>query len=238
MGGRAAFGGGLSGRSSDVWSIVVGVYSVRRSYGSDRDGDTEYAKRMETYHWQECACINSEEISLKAGCFSVYHPLTFLDPVSRQLPRRSQVVGAQTLLSAPSTMNQSPASRTPATTASSSNFNAIFDKALEAYTKKTKQDLTANSLVAQVQECNSPDAIVAILQDQIYQFRQSQSGDERLQKWLSPTINVLYAFSATLGQGVGLVNSNRSLWVSLKYLFCRFSLLPKLLLLAPASSSR
>ena len=118
-------------------------------------------------------------------------------------------------------MSQSPASssmvKTPATAASASNFNAIFEKALKAYTKKTKQDLTANPLATQLQECNSPEAIMTILQDQIDQFRQSQRGDERLQKWLSPTINVLYAFSETLGQGVGLVNINRSVCVSRKF---------------------
>ena len=128
--------------------------------------------------------------------------------------------------------------KTPATAASASNFNAIFEKALKAYTKKTKQDLTANPLATQLQECNSPEAIMTILQDQIDQFRQSQRGDERLQKWLSPTINVLYAFSETLGRGVGLVYINRFVCVSLKILFCRFSLLPNLFLLAQASSSR
>ena len=139
-------------------------------------------------------------------------------------------------------MDQSPASnsmvKTPATAVSASNFNAIFEKALKAYTKKTKQDLTANPLATQLQECNSPEAIMTILQDQIDQFRKSQSGDERLQKWLSPTINVLYAFSETLGRGVGLVNINRCVCVLCKYLFCRFSLLPKLFLLVLASSSR
>ena len=93
-------------------------------------------------------------------------------------------------------------------TASSPNFKVIFEKALKAYTKKTKQDLTVHPLATQLQACNSPVAIVTILQAQIDQFRQSQSGDERLQKWLNPTINVLYAFSATLGAGVGLVNIN------------------------------
>jgi hypothetical protein len=100
--------------------------------------------------------------------------------------------------------------KAPAITASSSNFNAIFEKALNAYTKKTKQDLIAHPLATQLKECDSPAAIVTILQDQIDQFRRSHSGDERLQKWLNPTINVLYAFSATLGQGVGMVDMNRS----------------------------
>jgi hypothetical protein len=108
-------------------------------------------------------------------------------------------------------MNQSPASssmsKAPVATAPSI-FEAIFKDALKAYAKKTKQDLTTHPLTTQLQECDSPGAIVTIIQDQIDQFRQSQAGDERLQKWLNPTINVLYAFSATLGQGIGLVNIN------------------------------
>ena len=101
--------------------------------------------------------------------------------------------------------------KTTVATASSSNFNDIFEKALRAYSKKTKQDLTAHPLATQLNACDSPAAIVAILQDKVDEFRQSQSGDEGLRKWLDPTINVLYAFSATLGTGVGMVNINLSM---------------------------
>ena len=108
-------------------------------------------------------------------------------------------------------MSQAPVSssipKAPVASAPS-NFNIIFTKALKEYTKKTKQDLTAHPLATQLQACDSSAAIVTILQDQIDQFRQSRSGDERLKKWLSPTINVLYAFSATLGAGLGQVNIN------------------------------
>ena len=139
-------------------------------------------------------------------------------------------------------MSESPASsslpRAPVATAPSPHFTATFKKAVKAFKKKTKQDPTANPLAIQLQGCDSPAAIVTVLQDEIDQFKRSHSGDERLHKWLGPTINVLCAFSATLGQGVGLVNINRSVYVSLKHLFCRFSILPKLFLLAPASSSR
>jgi len=96
----------------------------------------------------------------------------------------------------------------PATTASSSNFKVIFEKALEAYNRKTKQDIITHPLASQLQACNSPGAILTILQVQVHQFEQSRSGDERLRRWLNPTINVLYAFSATLGEGVGLVHVN------------------------------
>jgi hypothetical protein len=105
-------------------------------------------------------------------------------------------------------MSQSPvsSSKTPEATTTSSNFKVIFAKALNAYKTKTNQDLTAHPLASELQACNSPAAIVTILQDQVHQFEQSRSADERLRRWLNPTINVLYAFSETLGRGVGLVH--------------------------------
>ncbi|KAH9173158.1 hypothetical protein EDB89DRAFT_2242373 [Lactarius sanguifluus] len=105
-------------------------------------------------------------------------------------------------------MSQSPASnsKNPATT-SSSNFTVIFGKALNVYKIKTKQDLATHPLASRLKACNSPAAILTILQDQVHQFEQSRTADERLRQWLNPTINVLYAFSATLGEGVGLVFS-------------------------------
>ncbi|KAI9436473.1 hypothetical protein H4582DRAFT_434089 [Lactarius indigo] len=93
------------------------------------------------------------------------------------------------------------------TSSSPSNFQSIFNAALKAYKKKTKNDLLAHPLAAQLQACNSPVDILAILQDKVKEFDQSRSADERLSKWLNPTINILYAFSATLGEGVGLVFS-------------------------------
>ncbi|KAH9021557.1 hypothetical protein EDB85DRAFT_414263 [Lactarius pseudohatsudake] len=101
----------------------------------------------------------------------------------------------------------SSSSKSPATTPSVSNSRVIFEKALKAYNKKTKQDLTAHPLAAQLQTCDSPAAILTMLQEQVDQFKQSRSADERLQKWLNPMINVLYAFSQTLGEGVGLAFS-------------------------------
>jgi hypothetical protein len=41
--------------------------------------------------------------------------------------------------------------------------------------------------------------------DLVQQFEQSRTSDDRLGKWLDPTVTVLFAFSATLGEGVGLV---------------------------------
>ena len=90
---------------------------------------------------------------------------------------------------------------------SSSNLQAIFYASMKEYEKNTKNDLLAHPLMSQLQTCNSPADILAILRTQAQQFEQSTSSDDKLTRWLNPTVNVLCAFSSALGAGVGLVNS-------------------------------
>ena len=96
-------------------------------------------------------------------------------------------------------------SQTSIAAEASSRFQAIFQTALESYQKQTKKDLLAHPLASQLKVCDSNAAILAILQDQVQEFDKSRSGDERLTKWLGPTVNVLCAFSATISGGVSLV---------------------------------
>jgi hypothetical protein len=97
-------------------------------------------------------------------------------------------------------------STVPSTSTSHSNFVSIFNAALETYKRKTKKDLATHPLLPTLQSCDSPGAILTVLREQIPTFSQLQNGDDRLTKWVSPTVNVLYSFSATLGGGIGLVN--------------------------------
>jgi hypothetical protein len=90
-------------------------------------------------------------------------------------------------------------------TSSSSNFQLIFDTALKVYEKKTKRDLLAHPLVSQLQTCDSAASILTVLQAQVDDLDQVRKSDERLTKWLSPAVNVLLAFSATIDGGVSLV---------------------------------
>ena len=90
--------------------------------------------------------------------------------------------------------------------ASDSRFQTIFQAALKSYQKQTKTDLFAHPLVSQLQSCDSTTSILALLQNQVREFDKAHSGDERLTKWLDPTVNVLCAFSAAVFGGVGLVS--------------------------------
>ena len=92
------------------------------------------------------------------------------------------------------------------TATSSTNFQLIFNNALKEYENRTKNDLLAHPLAAQLQDCSSPSAVLAVLRQQVPGLDQSSSNDDRWNKWLDPTVNVLHTLSDTLGEGVSLVS--------------------------------
>ena len=97
-------------------------------------------------------------------------------------------------------------SRTPTATTSSSNYQSIFDNAIEAYRKKTKKDLRSHPLLDKLQNCHSPDAVLTMLYEQIPGFDQSRATDDKLTRWLGPTVNILCTFSGVIGGGVSLAS--------------------------------
>ncbi|KAF8264934.1 hypothetical protein EI94DRAFT_1702879 [Lactarius quietus] len=113
------------------------------------------------------------------------------------LTRSTAGIKGQTLLLTVISMSQSP----------TSNFQSIFCASIKEYEKKTKKDLLTHPLMAQLQTCNSPTDILAVLRTQVQQFEQSTPSDDKITRWLNPTVNVLYAFAGVLGAGVGLVFS-------------------------------
>jgi hypothetical protein len=102
--------------------------------------------------------------------------------------------------------NSHPTTATATSAATSStNFELIFNNALKAYEKRTKKDLLSHPLAAELQNCNSPSAILAVLHQQVQELDPSPSSDDRWTKWLDPTVNVLQTLSETLGEGASLV---------------------------------
>jgi hypothetical protein len=93
-----------------------------------------------------------------------------------------------------------------ASSASASNSTAIFQAAHDEYKKFTGSDLDTHPFASELDSCNSPDGVLNVLQKQAQTCNRSRKGDEKLLEWLNPTVNVLFAFSATLGEGIGLVS--------------------------------
>jgi hypothetical protein len=98
----------------------------------------------------------------------------------------------------------------PSTSTTHSNFASIFDAALESYKRKTKKDLASHPLLPSLQSCDSSEAILTVLREQVPASDLSKNHDDGLTKWVAPTVNVLHSFSETIGQGVGLVNISYS----------------------------
>ena len=96
-------------------------------------------------------------------------------------------------------------------TTSSSDIEHIFDAALKSYKKKTKKDLKSHDLFKQLENCDSPAEILAKFQATQFGDPSQTGSDDGLKRWLVPTLNVLCAFSDTLGEGVSLVNIDSSL---------------------------
>jgi hypothetical protein len=97
-------------------------------------------------------------------------------------------------------------SHTQPTASSSSNFQFVFNASLKAYRKKTKNNLLAHPLTAELEKCDCTADILAVLETLVHEFDHQRSADEKLTRWLNPIVNILYAFSATLGEVIGLVN--------------------------------
>ena len=118
------------------------------------------------------------------------------------------IVSGSISLGCPTTSSRTPL-RSIMASSSSANFQSIFNASLQAYDNKTKNNLLNHPLATQLQSCDSPHAVLAVLQDLVQKFDQRRTSDGRLKNWLDPTVNVLCTFSATLGGGVALVSLAR-----------------------------
>ena len=85
------------------------------------------------------------------------------------------------------------------------SFQSIFSTALKAYERRTQTNILAHPLASQLHACDSSGSILDVLQGQVNDLAQARKSDERMTKWLNPTINVLLVFSGIIGDGVSLV---------------------------------
>ena len=90
--------------------------------------------------------------------------------------------------------------------ASRSNYQSIFDRALEGYQRNTGEDLSKDPLLRTLETCDSPDAVLSILRAQIVGPGKSHSSSEKLTTWLVPAVRVINVFSETVGEALALVS--------------------------------
>jgi hypothetical protein len=71
-------------------------------------------------------------------------------------------------------------------------------QALGLYKRKTGKELLDHPLATELKQCSSIDAILEILQGQASAFQRFRDGDQRLMKWISPIVGVLYRLCDSL----------------------------------------
>ena len=81
----------------------------------------------------------------------------------------------------------------------SSNVQLIVG-ALADYAQITGIDLSNNSFVSTIEQSNSPEAILQVLQGREKAFKEYRDSNRRLTNHLSPAVKVLQAFSGILGE--------------------------------------
>jgi hypothetical protein len=97
------------------------------------------------------------------------------------------------------------ATSSTSSTSSTSNIRLVTD-ALEKYAKITGNDLSKNPFAATLEQSDSPEAILELLQEREKAFKEYREGSRRLITCLSPVVNVIQAFSGIFGEAVSLVS--------------------------------
>ena len=94
---------------------------------------------------------------------------------------------------------------TPST--SSTSKIQLITNALSDYTKITGVDLSNNPFAAAIEQLNSPEAILELLQEREESFKEYRGNSRRLINCLTPAVRVIQTFSGILGEAVTLVSN-------------------------------
>ena len=105
---------------------------------------------------------------------------------------------------------------------SSSNFQSIFDLALSDYAKQTTIDLPTHPFVQSLQNCDSPERILDLLEDKAKQFQAYRDGNRKLVNCLKPVVQVLHTVSSILGDASSMVRLAEPSHLSDRMLMVRY----------------
>ena len=86
-----------------------------------------------------------------------------------------------------------------------SNFQLVTN-ALADYTNLTGVDISKNPFAENLQQYNTPDAILDLLQEREKAFKEYRDSNRSLIKSITPAVRILHAFSGFLGEAISLVS--------------------------------
>ena len=102
-------------------------------------------------------------------------------------------------------LHMSTTNLTAGSSQSNDKFTAIFQAALNEYQRSTGKPLDTHPFATQLDGCNSPEATLNVFLTQAQAFSKFRQSDEKLMKLLDPMVHIIFTFSETLGEGIGLV---------------------------------
>jgi hypothetical protein len=85
------------------------------------------------------------------------------------------------------------------------NFTPILDAALDEYRSITGQDLDTHPFATAFDICDSPNTVLNMFEKQAQAFDRFRKDDDKLMRWLTPIVHVLFTISGTLMESFGLV---------------------------------
>ena len=91
---------------------------------------------------------------------------------------------------------------------STPSFRLIID-AFDDYAKQVGEDLTKNPLADALRACDSPNAVLELLQEKAHAFKEYRDGDHKLIGCLKPIVQVVQRFSDVIGCAISFVSRIR-----------------------------
>ncbi|KAF8260389.1 hypothetical protein EI94DRAFT_910452 [Lactarius quietus] len=85
-----------------------------------------------------------------------------------------------------------------------SNFQSILD-AVDKYAEQTGINLKENPFAEKVKNCDSPSAVLDLLQDNLKAFKDFRDKNRKFIECISPVLQFVHAFSGVLGEAAGLI---------------------------------
>ncbi len=83
-----------------------------------------------------------------------------------------------------------------------SNLQLILD-ALDKYAEQTGVSLKDNPFAEHVFRCDSPDAVLQLLQENVKEFKEYRDKNRKFIDCLNPVVKFVHAFSGVLGEAAG-----------------------------------
>ena len=104
-----------------------------------------------------------------------------------------------------STLTMSTTKQTTGPLQLTDGFTAVFKAAESEYQRITEKPLDTHPFAKKLRICDNPQAVSNLFRNQADVFSKFCEGDKKLMALLDPTIHILFAFSDTLGDVIGLV---------------------------------